>query len=70
MNKLFFPEIETAYHLTVKLYNHSSTIEMKTYVGDECKKVWGVAKAFTEFAHIMTQNLRTRRWLAETFALF
>ena len=37
--------------------------------GVECVvKIWGEAKNFTGFAHKITTHLKTRRWLADTFA--
>ena len=43
---------------------------IKTDGGEECVlKIWDAWKGFTGFAQMISYNLDTRRWLADTFAL-
>ena len=45
------------------------SISQELYLGEECvMKIWGALEGFTGFAHLMTHDLNTRRWVAETFA--
>ena len=33
-------------------------------------KIWGAGKGFTRYAHMITHNMNTRRWFADTFSFF